>query len=69
MKQPKFNWSTKDKESEERNFKLEVKNMLQHFNIRKAERLSIIKNWLRTTRTTTVRNSSLNRTGSINKVC
>ena len=33
MKQPTFDWSTKDKYAKLRNFKLEVRNMLQNFNI------------------------------------
>ena len=33
MKQPTFDWSAKDKYVKLRNFKLEVKNMLQNFNI------------------------------------
>ena len=46
MKQPTYDCSTKDKYAELRYFKLEVNVMLQNFNMRQAERVSIIKSWL-----------------------
>ena len=45
-KQPMFNWSTKDKCEELQNFKLEVSNMVQNYNLGQTEKVSIIKNWL-----------------------
>ena len=39
MKEPPFDWSAKDKYGKLRNFKLEVKNMLQNFNISQTHRL------------------------------
>ena len=38
MKQPMFDWSTKDKYAEPGNFKLEVSNMLQNFNLGQTEK-------------------------------
>ena len=38
MEQPTFDCSVKDKYTELRNFKLEMKNMHQNFNISQAER-------------------------------
>ena len=46
MKQPMFNWNTKDKYEELCNFKLEVSNMLQNYNLGQTEKESVIKNWL-----------------------
>ena len=46
MKQPTFDCSAKDKYVKLQNFKLEVKCMLQNFNIRQMERILIIKNQL-----------------------
>ena len=46
MKQPTFDWSTKDKYAKLRNFKLEIKSMIQNFNISQTERVLIIKKWL-----------------------
>ena len=45
MKQPTFDWSSKDKYAELRNFKLEIGNMLQNFNLGPKERVLVIKNW------------------------
>ena len=46
MKLSEFNWSTKDKYEELHNFKLEVSNMLQNYNLGKTEKVLVIKNWL-----------------------
>ena len=46
MKQPTCDWTIKDKYAELRKFKLEVKNILQNFNMSQAKRASIMKNWL-----------------------
>ena len=44
MKQPTFNWSTKDKYEKLLNFKLEVSNMLHNYNLGQKEKVLIIKN-------------------------
>ena len=44
MKEPTFDQNTKDKYAELRNFKLEVSNMLQSFNLGQIEILLVIKN-------------------------
>ena len=41
MKQPTFDWNVKDKYTELRNFKLEVDNMFQNFNISQRGRVFI----------------------------
>ena len=37
MKQPTFNWNAKDKYEKMHNFKLEVSNMLQNYNLGQTE--------------------------------
>ena len=44
MKWPTFDRSAKDKYAKQRNFKIEVKNMLQNFNISQTERVLIVQN-------------------------
>ena len=44
IKQLTFDWSAKDKYAELVNFKLEVKTMLQNFNIRQKEKVLFMKN-------------------------
>ena len=46
LKQPMFNWKAENKYQEMQNFKLEVCNMLQTYNLGQTERVSMIKNWL-----------------------
>ena len=46
IRDPTFDWSAKDKYAKLRNFKLEVNNMLQSFNISQTEKVSNIENWL-----------------------
>ena len=46
MKQHVFNWNGKDKYEELQNFKLEVSNVLQNYNLSHTEKVSMIKNWL-----------------------
>ena len=46
MKQPRFNWNAKDKYKELQNFKLDVSNILQNYNLGQTDKVSIIKNWL-----------------------
>ena len=46
LKQPTFNSRTQHKYEELQNFKLEVSNMLQNYNVGPAEKISVIKNWL-----------------------
>ena len=45
MKQHMFNWNAKVKYEEPQNFKLEVNNMLQNYNLHQTEKVSIIRNW------------------------
>ena len=46
MKQPTFNWETKDKYSKLKTFKLEVNNILSTYNTPQIEQLVMVKNWL-----------------------
>ena len=46
LKQPMFSWNAKDKYEELLNFKLEVSNVLQNYNLGQTEKVSIIKSWL-----------------------
>ena len=46
LKQPTFSWRAEDKYEELQNFRLEVSNMLQNYNLGQAEKVSVIKNWL-----------------------
>ena len=48
MKQPAFNWNTKDKYEELQNCKLEVSNVLQSNNLGQTKKVFIIQNWLGT---------------------
>ena len=43
MKQPTFNWNSKDMYTELRNFKLKVKNMFQNCNINKEKECQLKK--------------------------
>ena len=43
MRQPTFDWSSTYKYAELRNFRMEVKNMFQNYNVNQVERLPIIK--------------------------
>ena len=42
MRQPTFDWSSTDKYAELRNFRMEVKNMFQNYNVNQTD----MKNWL-----------------------
>ena len=46
VKQLTFNWSSKDKYAELKNFKMKLKNMFQNYSISQAERVPNIKNCL-----------------------
>ena len=46
MKQLTFDWSFTDKYAELRNFRKEVRSMFQNYRTSKAERVTVIKNWL-----------------------
>ena len=46
MKQPIFNWNTKDKYEKLQTFKLEVSNVLETYNLGQTEKVSIIKSLL-----------------------
>ena len=46
MKQPTFNWETKDKYNKLKTFRLEVNNILSTYNSPQAEQLAVVKNWL-----------------------
>ena len=45
-KQPTFNWRAENKYEELQNFKLEVINMLQNYNLGQTEKVLMINNWL-----------------------
>ena len=44
-KQSMFNWKAEDKYKELQNFKLDVSNMLQNYNLGQTERVYAIKHW------------------------
>ena len=46
MRKQTFSWSSTDKYTELRNFRMEVKNMFQNCNVNQAERVPIINCWL-----------------------
>ena len=46
MKQPTFNWNTKDKYKELKNFRLEVYNVFKSYDMPDIEKTKLIKNWL-----------------------
>ena len=46
MKQPMVNWSTQDKYSELKTFRLEVNNVLSIYNTPETDKLAVVKNWL-----------------------
>ena len=46
LRQPAFDWGLADKYTELRNFRLEVNNILQSYNVNNTERIAVIKNWL-----------------------
>ena len=46
MKQPVSNWDAKDRYEELPDFKLEVTNVMQNYNLGQRGKVSVIKNWL-----------------------
>ena len=48
LKQPTFDWKAKDKNTELKNFEMEVTNIFltNSYNISNAEKIPVTKNWL-----------------------
>ena len=65
MRQPMFNWTSTDNYLEPRNFRMEVKNMFQNYNINQAERVPIINKLDRLARPTTIKDPNTRRTRRI----